>query len=618
MATVQLPPEAAGITFEQVNAELCRRSLKEFVRYGWKEMQPSVPFSDNWHIGAICEHLEAVSRGQIKKLLISIAPRHTKSWTVSVFWLPWHWGSINPATQWIFGSYGMELPTRDSVFTRRLIEGLWYRQRFGCICPKPFGKHEPWCRGYELMGDQNVKTHYDNDRGGRRLTASVEAGTTGHGGDILVLDDPIDIKKAGSAATRKAAHAYVDQVWAGRKNDPQSAAEVVIAQRTHEEDVSGHVLEQGEWEHLCLPTEYDPRSKATVTKSPDERPMCGREGSNCTTGFKDPRTKRGELLWPLRFTADVIARAKKRLLAFGFSAQHQQRPTPAQGGYFNRATWRFWHPWDAELPAIPLPYVAEDDPHDVPTHYHQGVLPAAMDEMLQSVDTSFKDEAEVVRRGEAPDPISVGMLGRKGPDVYLLDRVNRTADVLDACKVVMEQRQRFPSCTRTIIEDKANGPAMITLMRRHVPGLQPATPQGSKTARVITAVGTEDDKDARALSYAAIQQGGNCWLPHPAIAPWVWEFIEQHADFPLGAHDDDVDMMSQGVLKMQPNVWKEADVDMREARDHGNAPPITDTRELLRLKVQESLYQQNPEANPAKNRRPKRRAGGGFFNPYRR
>ena len=115
---------------DELDAELASRSLLEFVMQAWLIVEPSTPFVPGWHIDAIIEHLEAVTYGQIRNLLINVPPRHMKSLLVSVFWPAWEWIRW-PERRWLYSSYGAQLSIRDSIKCRRLIESPWYRQHWG-------------------------------------------------------------------------------------------------------------------------------------------------------------------------------------------------------------------------------------------------------------------------------------------------------------------------------------------------------------------------------------------------------------------------------------------------------------------------------------------------------
>src|SRR5215472_13364998 len=113
-----------------IDQERAARRLREFVRQAWSVVEPSTAFVPGWHLEAICEHLEAVTSGQIRRLLISMPPRHMKSLAVAVFWPCWEW-ITHPERRWLFCSYAAGLAIRDSLKCRRLVESPWYRERWG-------------------------------------------------------------------------------------------------------------------------------------------------------------------------------------------------------------------------------------------------------------------------------------------------------------------------------------------------------------------------------------------------------------------------------------------------------------------------------------------------------
>src|SRR3984893_3825149 len=194
---------------DEIDAELASRSLGEFVRQAWPVVEPSTAFVPGWHIDAIIEHLEAVTRGQIRNLLINVPPRHMKSLLVSVFWPAWEW-IAHPERRWLYSSYAASLSIRDSVQCRRLIESPWYRSRWGHI--------------FSLTGDQNAKMRFDNNRSGYRLSTSVGGSVTGEGGDRIVCDDPHKVDEVHSDTVRKAATEWWDVAMSTRANDRKSSA----------------------------------------------------------------------------------------------------------------------------------------------------------------------------------------------------------------------------------------------------------------------------------------------------------------------------------------------------------------------------------------------------------
>ena len=153
------------------SADLAKRSLKHFVRDAWPVLEPSTPFIDGWHLDAICDHLMAVSSGDIKRLLVNMPPRHCKSTLISVIWSVWLLLNT-PSTRILCASYALNLATRDNIKARRLIKSPWFQTRYGHI--------------FSLQADQDAKMKFETNQLGYRMVTSVGAGTTGEGGDILL------------------------------------------------------------------------------------------------------------------------------------------------------------------------------------------------------------------------------------------------------------------------------------------------------------------------------------------------------------------------------------------------------------------------------------------------
>lgn len=282
--------------------ELCRRSLADFVRLAWPVLEPGQQYQHGWHIDAICEHLEAVTNGDINRLLINVPPGTMKSMLTGVFWPAWEWGPRGMASHRIIGaSHEMGLATRDARRMRQLVQSDWYQS----LWPIAF------------VGDQNQKTYFENDTTGWRQACAV-ASMTGRRGDVVLLDDPHSVEAALSQAHRETALRVFQETLPTRLNNPDRSAIVVIMQRLHESDVAGFILERDlGYEHLCLPMEYEPE----------------RHCKTCI-GFEDPRTEDGELLFPERFPAEVVKRDREVMGEYAYAGQMQQRPAPRAGAFF--------------------------------------------------------------------------------------------------------------------------------------------------------------------------------------------------------------------------------------------------------------------------------------------
>jgi predicted phage terminase large subunit-like protein len=483
---------------DEIERELATRRLREFVRQAWPIIEPFTPFVPGWHIDAIVEHLEAVSLGQIRNLIINVPPRHMKSLLVSVFWPAWEWLRW-PERRWLYSSYGAQLSIRDSIKCRRLIESHWYQER--------------WGDRFALTSDQNTKSRFDNSRSGYRIATSVGGAATGEGGDRNVCDDPHNVSEVESDGVRKATLDWFDVVMSTRVNDPRTAAKVVVMQRCHQRDLSGHLLAQGGWEHLCLPAEYEGPTRAT------------------SIGWSDPRIEVNELLWPERFGPQEIGNLKISLGSYAAAGQLQQRPSPAGGGIFKRHWFRYFQPRGANLP--PVIVKLPDGPQISLTAIE---APFQVDEQIQSWDCSFKDL-------DTSDYVVGQVWGRVGAQFLLGDQVRGRMDCPATVKAVRDLTEKWPRTIAKLIEDKANGSAVIQMLQHEIPGLLPVNPSGGKIAR------------AQAIS--PLVEAGNVYLPHPDYAPWVNDFIEECVQFPNGAHDDQVDAMTQALLRWhmaQPRV----------------------------------------------------------------
>jgi predicted phage terminase large subunit-like protein len=424
-----------------------------------------------------------------------------KSLLVSVLWPAWEWIRF-PERRFLYSSYAAQLSIRDSVKCRRLIESPWYQER--------------WGDRFALTGEQNTKGRFGNDRSGYRLSTSVGGAATGEGGDRVVCDDPHNVQESESDSVRKGTTDWWDIVMSTRVNDPRTAAKVVVMQRCHQRDLSGHLLEQGGWEHLCLPAEY-------------EKPGC-----TTSVGWSDPRAEQSELLWPERFGPEELESLKRSLGSYAAAGQLQQRPSPAGGGIFKRHWFRYFQPRGMNLPPVVVP-LPDGTQMSIPAIE----APHQVNETIQSWDCAFKDL-------DTSDYVVGQVWGRLGPSFFLGDQVRARMDCPATVRAVRQLTAKWPATIAKLIEDKANGSAVIQMLAHEIPGLLPVNPGGCKVAR--------------AAAVSPLIEAGNIFLLHPLYAPWVNDFIEECAAFPNGAHDDQVDAMTQALLRwhmavQQETVW---------------------------------------------------------------
>ncbi|MGV3619111.1 MAG: phage terminase large subunit [Fimbriimonas sp.] len=473
-------------------------------------LEPETELVWGWHIEAIALHLEACTRqqvwkpgtpipelGKIQYLIINQPPGTMKSLLTSVFWPAWEWLRY-PHLRSLFGSNALSLAIRDSVKCRDLILSDWYREWF-----------DPQ---WELKGDMSLKTKFANTRGGVRECVSIGAQITGLRGDKIVMDDPQDAKESHSDTIREAANSAWDRGFSTRVNDPRKGVRVVIQQRLHERDLTGHIKAKGgKYDHLVLPTAYNPQ-----------------EACATSIGWRDPRTQAGELLFPEFHTPEVLEQFKVDLGPTDYAGQFDQKPSPAEGAIFKRHWWRFWVPKGTNHGPVRIE-LADGKWHDAVVIE----LPDDFDDHLQSWDAAFKAKAD-------SDNVCGQDWRRKGPNVFLTDQVLAKLTFTETLKAIRDLRAAHPGVRAILIEDKANGTAALDTLATEIPGLIAVEPDGGKIARAHAA--------------APYVEGGNVYLPHPAIAPWVWTFIKSQTDFPNGANDDDTDAMTQGVRRLLTGV----------------------------------------------------------------
>lgn len=495
-------------TDDRDQASACTTSLRTFVEEAWPIVEPGTTFKTNWHIDAICDHLQAVSDGHIKRLIINIPPRHMKSSTVAVLWPVWEW-LTRPETRFLYASYAQGLSKRDSLKCRRIIESMGGRRQGGNLIERIgyTGFLHLIGQDWKLAGDQNEKLRFENTRAGYRIATSVGGSATGEGGDIIVIDDPHKADEIESVTQRDKVTEWLDGTMSTRHNDPSTGRTVLVMQRLHQGDATGHLLAQGGWEHLCLPARYEPKHPYIW---PD-----------------DPRSTPGELLWPDHFDESAVTSLEKSLLSRA-PGQLQQNPVALEGGMFKRHWWqRRWQPG------------------------FESTLPLGFDAVIQSWDMRFSDSKE-----KTSSYVVGQVLGYHGADVYLLAQCRGRLSFTETLHAVKALSEFRPESTAKLVEKKANGEAVISTLRRKVPGLIGIEPLGGK--------------DVRAAAVSHFIEAGNVILPASDTIPCpshfvdeagqrvdlvpttVADFIEEFATFPKAMNDDQVDALSQALSWRAP------------------------------------------------------------------
>lgn len=473
----------------EIEAERCRRSLTYFIPRAWKVVEPATPFVDNWHIGLIAEYLTALTRLQIQNLIINVPPRHMKSLLTVVMWPTWVW-TFMPESRWLTGSYSLNLATRDALKSRRIIQSPWYQECFGGT--------------FQLAGDQNAKTRYENGKMGMRMAFGMDTAFTGEGGEFIVVDDALKAQDADSDAERERVNQTWDESLSTRANDPKTARRVIIGQRLHQDDLPGHVIEKmkvhgsHQYEVLCLPARYEPN-----------RFISG-------IGLKDPRTKEGELLWPQHIDDRALAAMEADLGERGTAGQLQQRPSPAGGEIFLRK----WFEGDRNR-------------YD-PGNKH--LLNRAIARWI-FYDTAFKDK-------EVND-FTARLVFDMLPDYRIVlreawwERLKVPAVVRDVNDNTV--RWNFDKKLRaTVVEDKGSGTAVLQILRA---GADPAVAGLLQEYNPGTASKPERGRQA------SVWCERDCvLLPYPDDSvPWLFDFEELLFNFPTAKIDDPPDAFSMAV-----------------------------------------------------------------------
>lgn len=298
----------------ELDRAISAQSFAGFVRAAWHVLEPVSPLKWGWSLDAICDHLEAVTAGEVKRLLINVPPGCMKSLLVGVLWPAWEWGPKGrPGTRYLGTAHKQDLAVRDNLKCRRLIQSEWYQSRWPM----------------KLTGDQNAKTKFENDSTGFR-EAMAFGSMTGSRGDRVLLDDPLSVDHANSDADLKSAEITFTEALPTRVNNDESAI-VVIMQRLNEKDTSGIIIKRDlGYTHLCLPMRFEAERRCITS-----------------IGFRDPREHDGDLLFPERFPEATVKGLEKTMGSYAAAGQLQQRPAPREGGMFKRS----WFPIVRAVPA---------------------------------------------------------------------------------------------------------------------------------------------------------------------------------------------------------------------------------------------------------------------------
>ena len=400
--------------------EQMRNHLSPFIKKTFQTVDPGATYSHNWHIDLISEYLEAAAQGDIRRLVINIAPRFMKSICVAVAFPAWLIGR-NPSEQILSASYSQALSTKHSVDCRLVVKSNWFKNTFPDVA---------------LASDMNMKTEFVTTQRGHRIATSVGGTATGRGGGFLLVDDPVDPLRAMSDTERTTANDWFDQTYSTRLNNEKTGCIIIIMQRLHVDDLTGHVLKKGGWEHLRIPMEAERNEIFDFGRVKHTR-------------------KKGDMMHEERFGKKEAKNKKTELGSYGWAGQFQQRPSPLEGGMVNLS-------WFNRYGAIPK---------------RENVI-----RVIQSWDTAQKAK-------EVNDPWGGGTWFETEKGYYLVDSINQRMTYPDGKRTVIGWFDKWQPDV-LLIEDKSSGEALIQDLRVHPSRAFPVIaiqPDGDKVTRMSTA-----------------------------------------------------------------------------------------------------------------------------------
>lgn len=494
----------------------CEQSLATFVQHAWPHMDPA-ELDWSWHLDAMCQHLEAVADGDIKRLIINVPPRSSKTSIATICFLPWIWSqrskgpNSGPHVSALYISYNESLSMEHNVAARRLVKSEWYQSL--------------WGSRFTLLDDADTKSSFQNDKGGKRFIASIGSRVTGKGADIIVYDDPNATNDAESEAVLKTTNDFHDNTVRSRLNNKKFGAIICIQQRVAEQDLTGHLLERypGEYDHFMVPMEFEPdRSFPT------------------SIGWQDPRTEEGELLWPERFDEDFVASEKKN--PWVYSAQYLQRPAPRGGGIVKTEWWQPWDapqypPFDYVLASLDTAYGAKQ----TADHSAMTIWGIFSEDIINRTERFIDHEGRIQDGNIGPNVFTSKIMLTYGwsANLQFHDLIQKTIEVCRKYKV-----------DKLLIENKASGISIAQELKRAY--------RNERFDVQLVNPGNAD-KVARMHSIVPIFTKGQVYAPDKA---WSQMVIDQMTNFPRGRYKDVCDTCSQalrhiremGLLESRPEV----------------------------------------------------------------
>ena len=520
-------PPPLVLTKEQKEIkQKCEDSFYEFVKYAWGGVSQE-KYKDNWHIKALCDHLQTVFYGEIfKKLIVNMPPRMGKSIIISVLYPTWCWIK-KPSTTFLFNSYSETLSERDAKLTRELVESNYIQALWG---DKLYFK-----RGFRAA------MNLVNICGGVRIATTVGGSNTGHGGDINIIDDPNNIANILSINERAKTNRWFQYTMPSRVKDPMTARWVLTQQRSHALDLTGFIKTNNPkgWVFLTLPMEYEEKNPCITSK------LFNSEGKV----WRDPRKKEGELLFPNHYNKEGLKELKAGFHndAYVIAGQLQQRPAPLGGGVIKTSWLKKWEEkWE-------------------PEYLH----------ILQSWDTALTKNDKSAYSACT----TWGVFHHNGIfNIMLLSLFRDKLEYPDLRKMILRLSQNYNDTEfaypingrnpvdKVLIEAKASGYSLLQDLNRMQWSddiiLQPFDPvrDGKLGGR------NGGDKEGRARLVTHLMESGQVWLPTelPECQILTEEaeiFMTACELFPSAESNDVIDTMSQAfiILSKSGQIYNKGD-----------------------------------------------------------
>lgn len=493
-------------SIEALKAERRRRSLAAFVKHYWHVLENDLKLEWNWHHEEICKVLEQTARREIRGFVISVPPGSLKSGLVSVMYPAWSWLPGNwPSRKTMYFSGTERVSVRDAMKTRLILESEEYRK--DCALLSGANGWASW----EMSEDQNQKQHFINTLHGSRYALTVGQKVTGLRGDEIIIDDPLDVEEVTKGSQERISERmeeildWYDKKLSTRINDPRADPFGIIAQRLHEQDLPGILLDRrkpdDKIKYLIFPLEYDPEIAVP----------------------EDPRTQPGEILDPVRFTPEVVNKLRTSL-GDQYDPQCNQRPMPAAGGMF-KPEWFDMDPDNIKDGLETIRYKWKG--HSWRMRQEMGILPR-FHRVVMSVDCANKGK-------ELSDPSVFTLWGQDvQQDLWLLLVVKEKMDYPDLLRLsvalCIENRP-----DRLLIENHGNGIALIPSVKEVVKG------------QSVVSIETHNvGKDIRASNTTHWWSDRRVHIPDRSC-PWIEAYVKEHLRFPKAKRDDQVDSTSQAL-----------------------------------------------------------------------